>query len=686
MTSRWVSLVSMSLVVFACLVLAWQVLHYDQPGEGMVPESCLALSGRKGEQLAKILDLVPRVGSYRPGVASWWTLDLALPQETRVFMADMIGPTNDVKINYYYAATYYLFPREVGVSLDHTIRITQDGLIGRTSEFDEEILASGYDVRLDFDAGEKMHCKTLHEFPTRSPANPEWFDSVSDTGLAFILPLLTALTGMWLLRLLFPGPGAQMPLLEQLAVGLGLGMMAATALALGIKLCGWHGYHLVSLILGAGGIAELWCHRNVYGIGIAGSCRKLVRRPVLIAIFVVASLVFLILFRLAGLQGVVDPDAIVGWLLKAKMMHLYAGKEMLQWFSNPRLADAHLDYPTLVPSLHAITYDSIGHVNEFVTKFWPTWMLLLLLAALAALNRGPKARFYAPYFGLLGVLLLPATQKYVQMEGGVLPMVFFTVLGFVQCALWLAQKDPAPLGLGLTFLFGAAMCKFEGFIFLALLGSWLLLLPSARPPWKLWPRLWRPLLFCLLAALPFVCLRHQIPIVNYESNWAGHILHHPATLLATLADWLRLFGVELARLFVHPDFASWSGEGGRLHWTGQWAGLSSLYNPTTLGLAWLCLLLTVALWFALPSRRVIALWSLVMFLGAVAALSGVFACFANMRGLDAVLGYTADAHGARYLLPMLLAWFATTLTLLFSSQPGSEPIPATSPGEPATQT
>jgi len=42
-----------------------------------------------------------------------------------------------------------------------------------------------------------------------------------------------------------------------------------------------------------------------------------------------------------------------------------------------------------------------------------------------------------------------------------------------------------------------------------------------------------------------------------------------------------------------------------------------------------------------------------------------------------VLGYTADAHGARYLLPMLLAWFATTLTLLFSSQPGSEPIPAT---------
>ena len=269
----------------------------------------------------------------------------------------------------------------------------------------------------------------------------------------------------------------------------------------------------------------------------------------------------------------------MAWLLKAKIIHLYTGNEIVQWFSDPRLANAHLDYPTLVPSLHAATFDSLGHVDEFVTKFWPTWMLLLLLAALASLNRGGKGLFHAPYFGLLGLLLLPATQKYVQMEGGILPMVFFTVLGFVQCALWLVGKDPARLGLGLTLLFGAAMAKFEGFIFLAMLGSWLLLLPSARPPLKLWPRFWRPVVFCLLAALPFVCLRVQIPVVNYESSWAGHVLHHPATLLSTLSDWLRLFQVELARLFVNPDFASWNGECGQLHWIGKWDGLSSLYNP-----------------------------------------------------------------------------------------------------------
>jgi hypothetical protein len=217
------------------------------------------------------------------------------------------------------------------------------------------------------------------------------------------------------------------------------------------------------------------------------------------------------------------------------------------------------------------------------------------------------------------------------------------------------------------------MSKFEGFVFLALLGGWLLLLPSARPPWKLLPRFWRTVAFCLLAALPFVCLRRQIPILNYESNWAGHVLNHSATLLSTLSNWLRLFKVELARLFVNPDFANWNGEGGQLHWIGKWGGLSSLYNPSTLGLAWLCLLLTVALWFAIPTRRQIVVWILAMFLGAVAALSGVFACFVNISSLDAVINFfITDVTGGRYLLPMLLAWFATTLAMLFLDQPSTE--------------
>ncbi len=672
MKNCWMSLVSLSLVIFAGLVVAWQLLHFHEKLDTVytsIIQSCI-----QARQLAGIPAIMGR--EYRINFVSGADryLDLALPPDARVFMTDMTGPTNFNRIIYYHYMTYYLFPREVGTSLDHTTCITQDGLLGRTSESDQEILTNGFDVRVDIGPDAVMHLKGLRELAIRNLANPDWFDSYFDLVIAFLLPCLTTLAGMWLFRLLFPSLNGQMPLLEQLACGLGLGVMAVAALTLGIKLCGWHGYHLVFLMTVVGAIAEIWRNRKVHWTRIADGCRKLARRPVPIAILVAGALVFLILFRLAGLQGLMDLDAPMAWSLKAKMMHLYAGSEMVQWFSNPRLAQAHLDYPTLVPALHAATYDSIGHVDEFVTKFWPTWMLVFLLTALASLNRGGKDRFYAPYFGLLGVLLLPATQKYVQMEGGTLPMIFFTVLGFVQCAFWLVEKDRARLGLGLTLLFGAAMAKFEGFIFLALVGSWMLLLPSARPALKPSPHFWRVPAFWFLAALPFVCLRIQIPVLHFESGWASYALHNPDI---TAAHWPGIFMILLARLFANPDFANWNGAGGQLHWIGKWGGLSSLYNPSTLGLAWFCLLLTVALWFAIPARRQIVVWILAMFLGAVAALSGVFACFVNITSLDAAIGYTVDAHGARYLLPMLLAWFATIMTLFFMDQPSPASTPST---------
>jgi hypothetical protein len=287
------------------------------------------------------------------------------------------------------------------------------------------------------------------------------------------------------------------------------------------------------------------------------------------------------------------------------------------------------------------------------------------------LNHARNNWRYVSLFALLGLLLLPVTQIYVQWEGGTMPLVFFTVLGFVQCTLWLIGKDRARLGLGLTLLFGAAMTKYEGFIFLALVGSWMLLLPSARPLLKPSPRFWSVLAFCFLAALPFVCLRIQIPTLNDESSWVGNILRHPTILFSTLSNWARIFTIELARLFVSPDFANWSGEGGQLHWIGKWDGFSSLYNHLTLGLAWLCLLMTVALWFAVPARRRVIVWILAMFVSATAVLSGVFASFVSIRGLTVVIGYTNEEAGGRYLLPVLLAWFATMMTVFFANPPSA---------------
>jgi hypothetical protein len=87
--------------------------------------------------------------------------------------------------------------------------------------------------------------------------------------------------------------------------------------------------------------------------------------------------------------------------------------------------------------------------------------------------------------------------------------------------------------------------------------------------------------------------------------------------------------------------------------------------------------MTVALWFAIPTRRQIVVWILAMFFGAVAALSGVFASFVNITSLDAAIGYTEDGYGPRYLLPMLLAWFATMMTMFFADLPSSASIPGT---------
>jgi hypothetical protein len=695
MNGRWAALVSASLLAFASLVIAWQFVHYDTTENRFlsIAQSCL-----RGETLAEIPDIVER---NQPDMGLGPALNLALPKEARIFMTDMTGPSNYCKAGLYYAMTYHFFPREVGVSVDQPTHLTKDGFLGKTSESDQEILANGFDVRMDLITDSSyLRAKALRDLPIQNPlspnrfgpdgyfnhyispnpesVNPEWFDSTSDLVIAFLLPLLTALAGMWLFRLLFPALSERMPLLAQLACGLGLGMMAVAALTLGVKLCGFSGQRLILTVTAVGGIAEMWRNRKHYLTGIGGGFRKLIRSPVAIAIVAAGLLVFLILFRLAGLQGLLEFDAVAAWSLKAKIMHLYSGTELVQWFSNPRLAHAHLDYPTLVPSLHSATYDSIGHVDEFVTKFWPTWMLLFLLAALASLNRGGKSRFRAQYFGLLGVLLLPATQQYVQFEGGTLPMIFFTVLGFVQCALWLIEKDRARLGLGLTLLFGAAMAKFEGFIVLALVGSWILLIPSARPSLKPSPRLWPVLAFCFLAALPFVCLRVQIPSLHFESGWAGYALQHPGN---TLANWPWIFMVLFARLFVNSDFANWSGEGEQLHWIGRWDGFSSLYNHLTLGLAWFCLLMTVALWFAIPARRQIIIWMLAMLVGALAVFSLVFAALSNVTDLVSTISYTANDTAGRYLLPMLLAWFATMMTLFFAEPSSTAKTPRLKPGK-----
>lgn len=660
MNRRYVMAASVLLAIFGCFMLTEQIVRYNSKSLGM---ASVAGSFSKGTQLAKTHNIVER--EWVDDAAAGRRLDLSLPTNARLFITGITGTNNGGRLGHYYYLNYYLFPREFAVSLDQP-RFTADGFQGRSPTSDAELRTNGFDVRLDMTSDVSAVVNPLHDLPMRTVANPSWFDSPFDWIAAFLLPLLTALSGLWLLRPLFGALSDRQPLVEQLACGLGLGMMAVAALTLGMKLCAFHGRGWVLTLTAVGAVAELWRDRRFFWNSIAGSFQKILFRPVAAILFTAGLLIFLVLFRLAAWQGMVEFDAVASWMLKAKILFVCTGNELVGWFSNPRLAYAHMDYPTLVPSLHAATFDSIGHVDEFVTKFWPTWMLLFLLLALASLSRSGTGRFPAPLFFLLGVLLLPFTQAYVQMEGGTLPMVFFTVMGFVQCALALAEQDRRRLALGLTLLFGAAMAKFEGMIFLALTAGWIFLLPATRAMLKPSPRLWRVLAFCFLAALPFVCLRAQIPVLHFESDWPGFAAAHPGT---TLSSAPKIFLMLLAREFANSNFAKWDAADGRVHWTGHWDGLSSLFNHLTFGLAWVCLLMTILYWLAAPGRRPIIVWALAVFLCAVAFLALVFASFVGVGGLDDVIANRiADQASIRYLFPMLLAWGAAMVILFFAEE------------------
>jgi hypothetical protein len=262
-------------------------------------------------------------------------------------------------------------------------------------------------------------------------------------------------------------------------------------------------------------------------------------------------------------------------------------------------------------------------------------------------------------------------------EGGAMPMTFFTVLGLAECALAQVRLDRARLSLGLAMLFGAAMTKFEGAIILLAAGAWTfaMMRPSLKPA----PGLWRLFAFCLVAAFPFFCLRLQIPALFYESQWVGHSLHHPITTLCSMPPFLL---VMITRWFVNPGLATWSAAGDHFRWAGKWEGFSSLFYHPTLGLAWIALLLTIALWFCQPPCRKIIFWLVAVIATTLAGYSFVFASFVSTSPLDRMLGYyTQEIAAPRYLFPVLVAWSVIALTLLFTgpSAPESAP-PKNEPG------
>lgn len=146
MSNRWRVVVNALLAGFTLFVISWQFRGKELQSN---PDASLIRSCFRGELLANIPDIVKREDQNYLASGRGRYLDLLLPEDARVFMTDMTGPTNYDKIGFYMYLTYYLFPREIGVSIDQPTRLTHDGFLGRTSKSNQEILDHRYDVRID---------------------------------------------------------------------------------------------------------------------------------------------------------------------------------------------------------------------------------------------------------------------------------------------------------------------------------------------------------------------------------------------------------------------------------------------------------------------------------------------------------------------------------------------------------
>ena len=138
----------------------------------------------------------------------------------------MTGKTNANNAGYYYFLTYYLFPRAIAVSVDQPARITKDGFIGHLPRSDAELESNGFDVvvaPVTNRTGVNLNLRLLHDYPLQNPSNPDWFFSRSDVVMAFLFPLLTALAGMWLLRLVLPPFSERIPCLRNWRIVLAWG-------------------------------------------------------------------------------------------------------------------------------------------------------------------------------------------------------------------------------------------------------------------------------------------------------------------------------------------------------------------------------------------------------------------------------------------------------------------------------
>jgi hypothetical protein len=595
------------------------------------------------------------------------SVDAQIPTNARVFFAGMLGQENAGGLGYYFFLTDYLFPREVAISLGQPPVYNLAGVAqGRNPASLDELSSAGYDLVLQLTPDGHVESKVLK--PLGQPAGPPPPIPGRDTVIAFLLPLAVALAGTRLVRLLFTELETVLSLGELLACGLALGAFFLTQGILALRLAGLR----LEQVLGA--TVMIWAAVEIVLLfrQRRGQLPKFHVRQLWWLMLVPAGLMLWALFRLAGTEGLLEFDAVAFWAFKAKILHYCAGPELMAWFKNRTLAYAHMDYPLLATLLHSFTYGVLGHVNEFVTKFWNQWMLLFLGWSILGAGKFPNQKPWLSAAIVTAVILLPMTLDFTRKEGGTIPMVFFAASSSIQLAIGMMDKQPARIRLGLLLLMATAMVKFEGIV---LFGFWsILLLLDKDSRTVFWPlrRIGLVGLLGLAGWLPYFTLRLLGTAPNTESAWPGQLIHNTGTVLGILPMHLLAF---LSRRFFNGDFAAWGApDNQHAVWQGKWVGPESFVDQATLGVGWVCLLLLALTWLRGGKLRWIELRLFLVFIGFATFLCVVW-CSARSNPLDYTtsLAGSETITGGRYLYPVFMSWFVAGFVLFIRAKP-DEPV------------
>jgi hypothetical protein len=661
--SRWLEWLAALAVVLVAAAAVYESFFADpqQSGQGMYSQF-----QQRATALGNVTDPIQRDSMSIPLSAFGRSMDAQMPTNARVFLAGMLGPENAGGLGYYYFLTYYLFPREVAISLGQPQTYNLAGVAqGRNPTNLDELKQAGYDLVMQLTPDGHVQSRELKPFtpPTTKPPPIAGSDAV----IAFFLPLAVALAGTRVVRLLFKDLENVLSFGELLACGLALGAFFLTQIILALRMAGVRAEQVLGIAVMLWAAVELFFlfrqrRANFFEF-------KFHVRLFWWLLLVPAGLMLWALFRLAGTEGLSEFDAVAFWAFKAKILYYCSGAELFGWFKNPALAYAHMDYPLLATLLHTLTYGVLGHVDEFVTKFWNQWMLLLLGLAILGAGKFPGGK--KPWLlaaVATAVILLPQTLDFTRKEGGTIPMVFFASLSSLQLAIGMAEKNHDRIRLGLLLMMGTAMVKFEGVV---LFGFWVILLLLDKDSRTVfWPltRIGLAGVFGIVGWLPYAFLRLHGTALNAESAWPRQLVENTGTILKILPANLLAF---VSRRFLNNDFAAWSApDNAHAVWTGKWLGLSSFVDQSTLGLGWACLILVLLAWWRGGTVRWTVLRLFLVFLG-----FAVFLCIVWSSARSNPLNYTQSLAGSesitggRYLYPAFMAWFVAGFVLLVRTAP-----------------